>query len=346
MRCVQPAARAWPATGRAKPGAAHGNGGDRRRGTVRRARVSEHISSAVRTSDRRDEGARTPHAGMSIDHQRRYRLRTQIGEGGMGVIWRARDEVLERDVAIKFLKPDVPQGYRGRFRREAKLGADFVHPNLVRVLDAGALGGVDEWMAMDYLEGNDLGGLLEDQGRLGPRVLLDVFDQALAALSHVHDRRVVHRDVKPYNLFLAREHGRGVRVKLIDFGICRNFAVPEPADEQIVGDPRYMPPEQAALGTRIDGRTDLYALGISLIQAATGRHPYEHLFEAPVGELLHAHAQVPAPVPGPGLPASVSPPFARGLDEICRQACARDPAERFATAAEMRAALAELSRWL
>ena len=286
-----------------------------------------------------------PQAGQCIEQTRRYRLLAPIGEGGMGTVWRATDEALDREVAIKILKPDVPVAYRRRFRREARVGANFDHENLVRVIDAGSrLRDRDEWLAMDLLSGHDVGALIEMHGRIGVPVLIDLFAQALRALEYVHARRLIHRDIKPYNLFVARgPDERGFVVKLIDFGICRNLGVPEPADEQIVGDPRYMAPEQAVLGASVDARTDLYALGISFVQAATGRHPLAHLFDAPVRELLRAHQGVVALQPSAGLPGGIPRSFAAAFDEFVATACATEPAGRFANAASMRAALERLA---
>lgn len=285
------------------------------------------------------------HAGQCIEQSRRYRLLTPIGEGGMGTVWRAVDEALDREVAVKFLKRDVPTAYRRRFRREARLGAGFEHQNLVRVLDAGSrLRDGDEWLAMDLLVGHDLGGLIEMQGRIGVPVLLDVFAQALHALEYVHARRLVHRDIKPYNLFVARGPSeRGFVVKLIDFGIARNLAVPEAADEHIVGDPRYMAPEQAQIGAIVDGRTDLYALGLSFVQAATGQHPFAHLFDAPVHDLLRAHRGAIRWTPSAALPGGLPRSFVQAFDAFVATACAIDPARRFADAASMRAALEQLA---
>jgi len=120
--------------------------------------------------------------GLCIEQSRRYRLLAPIGEGGMGEVWRAVDETLDREIAIKFLKPDVPAAYRRRFRREARIAAHCDHPNLVRVLDAGARDR-DEWIAMELLIGRDLGEIVETSGRLGMPVLLDAFRQALAGLA-------------------------------------------------------------------------------------------------------------------------------------------------------------------
>lgn len=283
--------------------------------------------------------------GLCIEQSRRYRLLSPVGEGGMGLVWRALDEALDREVAIKFLKRDVPLAYRRRFRREARLGAAFEHENLVRVLDAGSRArDGDDWLAMDLLCGHDLGGLIEMQGRIGVPVLIDVFSQALRALEYVHARRLVHRDIKPYNIFVARgPGGRGFVVKLIDFGICRNLATVEVADEQIVGDPRYMPPEQARLGGVVDARTDLYALGYSFVQAATGAHPFAHLFDGPVHALLRAHREAQPQRASAALPGGLSRGFCQAFDAFVATACATDPADRFSDAAAMRAALERLA---
>jgi serine/threonine-protein kinase len=284
-----------------------------------------------------------PTCGSTIESHRRYRLLDFIGEGGMGTVWKAFDEVLDRVVAIKFLKPDVPAAYRRRFRREARLGAELVHANLVRVIDAGLAPG-REWMAMDHLEGRDLGELIEDNGRLAMPVVLRMFGQALDALAHVHAKRIVHRDVKPYNLVMAKPvDASGFVVKLIDFGICRYLGAPEAADEQVVGDPRYMPPEQGIAGGPIDARADIYALGISLYQAATGRHPFAELIDAPLCEMLRAHRERELVPPSAMLPGSLRRQFGARLDRVVLTACARDPGDRYAGAADMKAALGQLS---
>jgi serine/threonine protein kinase len=284
-----------------------------------------------------------PARGGTIQSHRRYRLLDVIGEGGMGKVWKAFDEVLDRAVAIKFLKPDVPVSYRRRFRREARLGAELVHPNLVRVLDASFEPG-REWMAMDLLEGRDVGELIDNGGRLGVPVIVRVFGQALDALAHVHAHRIVHRDVKPYNLVMAKPiDASGFVVKLIDFGICRYLGGPEAADEQVVGDPRYMPPEQGIAGGPIDARADLYALGIALYHAATGCHPFAELLDAPLTEMLRAHRHRELVPPSTLLPGGLGRRFGERLDALVLRACARAPDDRFASAAEMRAQLDELA---
>lgn len=279
--------------------------------------------------------------GRRVQQTRRYRLLAQIGEGGMGQVWSAIDEALDREVAVKFLKPEVPPAYRRRFRREARVGAAFDHPNLVRVLDAGSENGT-EWLAMDRLAGHDLGALVEEQGRIGIPLAIEIFARVLDALEVVHERRLVHRDIKPFNIFIARNGSRGFTVKLIDFGICRNLGVPEAAEDHVVGDPRYMPPEQAHLGAPIDHRADLYALGMTFVQAATGHHPLAPWFDAPVSELLTAHAQQWPWSIGDMLPGGVDPRVREGITAFIATACAPDPDQRFCDAAAMRSALCRL----
>jgi serine/threonine-protein kinase len=141
----------------------------------------------------------------------------------------------------------------------------------------------------------------------------------------------------------TQSDGSDFIVKLIDFGICRVLRGPEATDEQIVGDPRYMPPEQAVAGGPIDARADLYALGISLHQAATGRHPYADLLDAPLSEMLRAHRERERVPPSALLPGGVARHVGALLDRIVATACARDPDDRYTSAAQMRAALDELA---
>lgn len=294
-------------------------------------------------------GATDLRVGATVSTERRYRLLAPLGEGGMGRLFRALDTALSREVALKFIKPDVPPLGRERFVREIKIGASLSHPNLVPVFDRGILPDGGEWMAMELLDGCDLGVILDQQARLGVPMLVDVFTQILGALEYVHERRIVHRDIKPDNVFIshdARCDGLTV-VKLIDFGIGLRLDEGERPSRLLVGDPRYMSPEQTSPSAALDGRSDLYSVGLSLYEAATGRHPLEPFVDGPVLGLLDAHRTHRPPPPSRFLPADLPARFGRAFDAIVARACAPQASERYPAAAAMReevAALAELAR--
>jgi serine/threonine-protein kinase len=283
--------------------------------------------------------------GQTVSRGAGYEIVEVLGEGGMGKVYKAYDPQLDRYVALKILKPDVPEQERERFAREARLAANFSHPNLVRALDAGVLAdGKSHWMALEHLRGQDLAGMLEGQPRLAPAILVDVFRQVLDALEYVHARGIVHCDVTPENIFLTRDplDRRLPLVKLIDFGIHRDLRPPIELRRRLSGDPRYMAPEQAVLNGRLDGGADLYALGITLYEAATGAHPFADLLAGPVDALLAAHGQRPLPTVLGRLPGGVSRPFGQGLDALVRKACAKGREERFGSAGDMRRAVVRL----
>ena len=267
----------------------------------------------------------------------------------MGLIFRAHDISLGRDVALKFLKPDVPDVSRQRFAREAQLGAGLSHPGLVPVFDRGMLPDGGEWLAMELLSGHDLHDVIEAQGRLGVPVLVDVFGQMLDVLHFIHDRGLVHRDVKPENMFVVRDPrcSRTSVAKLLDFGIALDRTVPGRPQSVIVGDPRYMAPEQTETHREVDARADLYALGLSLYEGATGWHPLREQMSGPVLGLLYAHREGGFAPPSRYLPGGLPQRFARALDAIVARACAVDPDDRYADAQQMReeiAALEELAQ--
>lgn len=284
--------------------------------------------------------------GTKVPRGTPYEIVELLGEGGMGKVYRAYDTVLDRYVAIKVLKPTVPDVQRKRFFREARLAASFSHPNLVRVLDAGAMANGAPYMVLEYLRGQDLGAVLEASGRLAPDVFVEIFSQVLDALAYVHERSIVHCDVKPENIFLTRDpfDRRIFVVKLLDFGIHRDLRPPLELWNKISGDPRYMAPEQGRPNGPVDPRTDLYAVGMAVYEAATGVHPFADLFGEGPAVLLAAHAErVPDP-PSRRLPGGLSRPFAQALDAFFARACAKDKHERYASAAEMKRALERLGQ--
>lgn len=280
-----------------------------------------------------------------VIHSKQYRIVGTLGEGGMGTVYRAYDPLLERDVALKVLKPGLPAAARRCFRAEALYGARLCHPNLARIFDLGILPDRGlEWFAMEYLRGKDLERLLRGARRRGLRFSLtlvgQVFDGILDALSHAHRQGIIHRDVKPANIFVVREpHAGRVAAKLLDFGVACD--IHRQGDDEIerCGDPRYVAPEQALGTARPDARTDVYAAGISLFEVLTGRHPFEELLREPVDTLIAAQCERTPPAPSQWLPKELPAAVRYGLDVVIAKAVAKDPEDRFASAGDMRRAL-------
>jgi serine/threonine-protein kinase len=277
-------------------------------------------------------------------HSKQYRVTEFLGEGGMGKVYRAYDPILERDVALKVLQPGLPAIARDKFRSEARHGARLCHPNTVRVFDLGVFprSGLD-WFAMEYLTGRDLETLLRRAARralrLPPRLVGLIFDRTLDALEHAHRFRLVHRDVKPANIFVTRAPGSAeVGIKLLDFGVAIDLSR-EGDNADVCGDPRYVAPEQAMGDACLDHRADLYATGISLFEALTGRHPFDPAQSASAETLVAAHCDETVPTISNSLPESWAVETRRALDVVVGKACAKDPRDRFESASSMRAAL-------
>lgn len=310
------------------------------------ARVTQPFAAAV------DE---TPRAGARdlVIHSKQYRITGQLGEGGMGTVYRAYDPVLERDVALKVMKPSLPTVARRCFRAEAIYGARLCHPNLVRIFDLGIMPDRGlEWFAMEFLRGKDLERLLQGARRRGLRFSLNlvaqVFDGILDALDHAHRHGVVHRDVKPANIFITRDaFDPDLRIiKLLDFGVARDLGDGEPEDPRLIlGDPRYLPPEQSRPQGVVDPRTDLYALGMTFYEAVTGHHPFEDVFGQHPRVLLECQRDRTPEPPSVHMPAGAEPRRAMAIDVFFRKACAKDPERRFADARTMQQALAEVRRF-
>jgi serine/threonine protein kinase len=288
-------------------------------------------------------------AGTMLAHTKQYQVEGCIGEGGMGLVYKAWDPVLERAVALKVMKPDVPESERDRFRREAIWGARFCHPSIARVFDlVGVPGQGISWFVMEYLPGRDLGTLIsraKSRATAIPlRLIADVFRQILGALEYSHECGVVHRDVKPENMFVTRDPNTSfVTSKLLDFGVALDRSGPI-RERHLVGDPRYIAPEQTQHGREVDGRADVYATGMALYEALTNRHPFADLLvrDAPISDLLVAQRErVPMPPStymGDELPAAL----VCGLDVVVAKATAKDPDDRFDSARAMQATLLDV----
>ena len=260
-----------------------------------------------------------------------YSLQRELGRGGMGIVYLARDVQLDRDVAIKVLPSHLARSAasRERFLREARTAAGLSHPHIVPIHRVGEADGF-VFFVMSYVEGETLGERLRTKGPLSPAEAARVLREVAWALAYAHGRGIVHRDVKPDNILLEAGTGRAM---VTDFGIAHrdDVAAPDTDPGKIMGTANFMSPEQAA-GEPIDGRSDLYALGVVGYLAVSGRLP----FEAPnVPALIVRQAAEPAPGvlrAAPGLP----PALATAIDRCL----ARDPTGRFADGEALAAALA------
>jgi serine/threonine protein kinase/tetratricopeptide (TPR) repeat protein len=267
-----------------------------------------------------------------------YRILSEIGKGGMGVVYRARDEQLNRDVAIKVLPPGTlaDAAARKRFRQEALALAKLNHPNIEIIFEFNTQDEID-FLAMELVPGESL----HDKLKSGPLPESDVTRLAIQladGLTAAHESGVIHRDLKPANLFLTPDG----RLKILDFGLAKLIHPDEPVDvtrsvstdsAAISGTVPYMSPEQLR-SQPADQRSDIYAAGAVLYEISTGRRPFPQTNGAELmGAILHG-----APVPPRSLNARISPGFA----SIISKSLARDPAERYASAHELRRAIEEL----
>ncbi|MBL8611629.1 MAG: protein kinase [Myxococcales bacterium] len=268
----------------------------------------------------------------------RYRIVRLLGEGGMGAVYEAVQLPIGRRCALKTLLPALARDPASvaRFEREARAAASLGHPNIVQVTDFLWEGGIPV-LVMELLEGRSLGAVLRDEGRVAPQRAAFVASQVLLALEAAHRAGIVHRDIKPDNVFLTSISGMTDIVKVVDWGIAKlDAGAPGGAATELttagsmLGSPAYMSPEQAR-GAGIDLRTDVYGVGALLYRAIGGRLPYE---ATSMNALLFAIAeQTPTPLTRI---AQVDP----RLSEIVERAMAKDPSARFQSAAELHAALA------
>ncbi|HXI14426.1 MAG TPA: protein kinase [Thermoanaerobaculia bacterium] len=259
-----------------------------------------------------------------------YRVLRLLGRGGMGAVYLARDLTLEREVAIKVVKPaSDAQGMYDRFRREAKTAAKLSHPNIVPLHAFGEIDGMP-FFVMGYVRGESLAERLRREGKLpeteSRRILAEVAD----ALDHAHRQGVVHRDVKPDNVLLEDASGRAL---LTDFGIAKTMNRGETLTQHgsVVGTPHYMSPEQAAGRTDIDGRTDIYSLGVMGYAMLAGRLPFEGNSAANV--LAKHLTQSPTPL------RSLAPTISDSTLQAVERCMAKDPAKRWADSRALKLAL-------
>jgi serine/threonine protein kinase len=257
----------------------------------------------------------------------RYRLIERIDEGGAGEVWRARDEKLDRDVAIKLLGPDADDAFRARFADEARRAAAVVHPNVVMVFDEGR-DGADAFMVMELVPGKTLREIVAERGPLPAHEVARLIRQVAGALDAAHAAGVVHCDVKPANVIVDPE---GV-AKLTDFGIAR--AARDRDEQELLGTARYIAPERVE-GGPVTARTDVYGLGLVAYELLTGRPA----FDGGTSEEL-VRERLVGPPPSLRL-ARVG--IDDHLDAIVGRALATDPDRRYARAGDFARAFSEVA---
>jgi serine/threonine-protein kinase len=270
----------------------------------------------------------------------RFEILAPLGRGGMGIVLLARDRVLDREVALKILhrSPVEDRELRLRFEREARAMARIASPHVASVLDVGVSRDGRAFLVMERLVGVDLQTRLAERGPADVAEVVSWLRQACLALAEAHRRSIVHRDLKPANLFLA-ETTEGVRIKILDFGISKHDlgeATALTASRALVGTPIYMSPEQACAAKGVDGRSDLWSLGVIGYELLTGIAPFRR--DSLAATLAAILKEEPPEL------RSLRPDVPADLAAILRRCVAKDPEARPATAEELEHALAQAGR--
>jgi tetratricopeptide (TPR) repeat protein len=287
--------------------------------------VEDRLDAArekLRLSDRKEAGAAGAAGGASAGSGAgaRYQILSELGRGGMGIVYRAQDTVLDRVVAYKVL-PDAlvenPQALKN-FLREAKSAAQLNHPNIVTVYDAGEQEG-RYYIAMEYVDGTTLKEIVKRRGAIAPGGALHVAVQMGEALAYAHEKKIVHRDVKTANTMWTRDK----KAKIMDFGLAKVMEEVRNHTTLVSGTPYYMSPEQT-LGRNVDHRTDLYSLGVTLFELVTGRLPFME------GNIPYHHVHTPPPDP-----REVNPQVPELLARVILRCLQKSPDARYATAREL-----------
>jgi tetratricopeptide (TPR) repeat protein len=252
--------------------------------------------------------------------QGRYKITGKLGKGGMGIVYKAVDTVLDREVAYKVLPDSLQENSQAlkNFLREAKSAAKLNHPGIVTVFDAGEQDGVF-YIAMEYVDGNTLKEIIKHRGKISPGGIVHVLTQMCEALAYAHEQKVVHRDIKTANTMWTRDR----KAKIMDFGLAKVIEEVRNHTTVVSGTPYYMSPEQT-LGKNVDHRTDIYSLGVSVFELATGTLPFRE------GNLPYHHVHTAPPDPrefNAELPPLIVNIIARCLE--------KDPANRYQSARDI-----------
>ena len=261
--------------------------------------------------------------GMLLNN--RYQLLERLGSGGMSDVFRARDLMLERSVAIKVLHENYSNdaAFQQRFRQEARAAANLSHPNIVTVHDFGLDHG-QLFIVMEYIPGKDLKTLLRQRGRFSVEEAIPLMVQACAGIGYAHRAGLVHCDIKPHNMIVTPDS----RLKVTDFGIARALStiLPDERADVVWGSPQYFSPEQAT-GEAPSPASDVYSLGIVLYEVLTGALP----FAAPTSEELARMHLEAAPIP----PSEYVPDLPPALEQIILKVLSKEPAARYRTADQL-----------
>ena len=264
----------------------------------------------------------------------RYQLEERRGTGGMAMVYRAHDLMLERTVAIKLLRADFSSDpdFRERFRQEAKAAANLSHPNIVTVhdfgLDSGRL-----FIVMEYVPGTDLKSIIQQNGQFGIEEAVGLIVQACAGIGYAHRAGLIHCDIKPQNMLVTPDK----RLKVVDFGIARALAsiAPDEKSEVVWGSPQYFSPEQASGGAPSPA-SDVYALGIVMYEMLTGQLPFS---ASSPEELARLHREVPPPSP-----SRLNPNIPYQLEQILLKVLSKEPSARYRTADQLGRVLVTFSQ--
>jgi serine/threonine-protein kinase len=256
----------------------------------------------------------------------RYQIVAELGRGSMGVVYQGFDPIIGRTVAIKTmltegLSPQEFQEYKARFQREAQAAGILAHPNIITVYDFGEDGGI-LYLAMEFLEGKSLEKVVQEQNVLPIETVIPIYDQVCSALDHAHRNKIVHRDIKPANIMLLQN---GL-VKLTDFGIAKIMSLGMTQAGQILGTPNYMSPEQVK-GRQVDGRSDIFSLGVILYELVTGEKPFGgQNITTVIYKIINEN-----PIP----PRELDGTIHAGLNYVISKVLAKNPDERYQTCREL-----------